>query len=170
MPIMSMLRWLTETEVPIDIVLLLSFRTLYDIIYSDELNLIAARHKNIKLFITLTQEPLALSQWQGFAGRINENLLAGLVPDTPERVVYLCGPDAFMVECKQNLHNLKLPAEQLICESFTVNSPVVKTHDSIIDQPVIAQSPSIQASKRKTGNYQIKFAKSHKRGSKPKPS
>jgi glycine betaine catabolism B len=158
-PIMSMLRWLTETEAPIDIVLLLSFRTLYDIIYSDELNLIAARHKNIKLFITLTQEPLAFSQWQGLAGRINENLLAGLVPDLPERVVYLCGPDAFMAECKQNL---KLPAEQLICESFTVNSPAVITHEPIIDQPAIAQSPSIQASRRKTGNYKIKFAKSHK--------
>lgn len=158
-PIMSMLRWLSETEALIDVVLLLSFRTVYDIIYSDELNLIAARHKNVKLFITLTQEPDEFSQWRGLTGRINKNLLSGLVPDLSERTVYLCGPDAFMTECKQNL---KLPTEQLICESFTVNSPVVKTHAPLIDQPAKVQPPSNQASRRKTGNYKIKFAKSHK--------
>jgi glycine betaine catabolism B len=52
-PIMSMLRWLANTEAQVDVItLLLSFQTLYDIIYGDELNLIAIRHNNVKLFIT----------------------------------------------------------------------------------------------------------------------
>ena len=161
-PIMSMLRWLADTEAPIDVVLLLSFRTVYDIIYSDELNLIAAHHKNINLCITLTQEPDDLTQWRGLTGRINKNLLAGVVPDMPERTVYLCGPDAFMTECKKNLENLKLPAEQLICESFTVNSPVVTTHEAIIEQPGMARQFGLQASRKKTGCYQVRFSKSNK--------
>jgi glycine betaine catabolism B len=155
-PIMSMLRWLADTEAQVDVMLLLSFRNLYDIIYSDELNLIAARHNNIKLFITLTKEPVAISPWLGLTGRVNEKMLAGLVPDLAERAVYLCGPDAFMAECKQSLLNLAVPAEQLFCERFTVNSPQAleqaKAQASIIGRP----------SKQISGSYRVRFAKSGK--------
>ena len=90
-PIMSMLRWLTDTDASDDIILLLSFRTLYDVIYGDELKLIAAHHHNIKLLITLTQEPVPFSPWSGLTGRIDEIMIAGHVPDVTERAVYLCG-------------------------------------------------------------------------------
>jgi glycine betaine catabolism B len=161
-PIMSMLRWLADTEAQVDVMLLLSFRTLYDIIYGEELCLIAARHNNIKLFITLTKEPVAISQWLGLTGRVDEKMIAGLVPDLAERAVYLCGPDAFMAECKQSLLNLAVPAEQLFCESFTVNSPVAKAQDAIIGLPSIDPPSMAQPSRRKTGSYRLRFAKSGK--------
>jgi ferredoxin-NADP reductase len=44
-----MLRWLADTCTKADIRVLLSFRTPNDIIYKNELKLIAARHKNIKI-------------------------------------------------------------------------------------------------------------------------
>jgi len=144
-PIMSMVRWLAETEAKVDVILLLSFRTWYDIIYRDELQLIAHRHENIKLFITLTNEPVTVSQWRGLVGRINERMLVNLVHDLSERTVYLCGPETFMAESKQNLVKLGLPAEHLLCESFSINQ-------TIAQQPV----------KRTTGSYQIRFAQSGK--------
>jgi glycine betaine catabolism B len=161
-PIMSMLRWLADTESTVDVQLILSFRTMYDIIYRDELNLIAARHNNVKLIVTLTKEPLAYSPWLGQTGRVNEPMLAGLVPDLLERTVYVCGPDAFMVECKQSLQKMKLPAAQLFCESFTVNSPVVTIQDETISQTSLEQASTAQPSRSNTGNYQISFAKSGK--------
>lgn len=165
-PVMSMLRWLTDTEVQVDVSVLLSFRNSYDIIYRDELQLIAAHHSNIKLFITLTKEPSDITQWPGLTGRINRNLIAALVPDLAERAVYLCGPDAFMVDCHYYLKSLKLPDGQLFCESFTVNSPASSGHESTVSQPVIIQpatQPSpLRPSRNKTGSYQIKFAKSAK--------
>jgi glycine betaine catabolism B len=167
-PIMSMLRWLADTEAQVDVTLLLSFQALYDIIYCQELHLIAARHKNIKLFITLTKEPSVLNQWTGLLGRINEKMLNALVPDLPERAVYLCGPDAFMEDCKYYLQKLKLPAEHLFCESFTVNStqPIVPTMDQTISQTKaqasIQTSTIGRPSKNTTGNYRIRFAKSSK--------
>lgn len=151
-PIMSMLRWLADTEAYVDAILLLSFQTRYDIIYRDELNLIAAHHKNIKLFITLTKEPLALNQWPGLTGRVNEKMIDDLVPDLPERTVYLCGPDAFMAACEKSLLQLKLPAGKLFCESFTVNSPVTSLDGSVLAKP----------SRSKTGSYKVSFAKSGK--------
>jgi glycine betaine catabolism B len=149
-PIMSMLRWLADTEARVDVILLLSFRTPDDIIYGDELKLIAAHHKNIKLSITLTKELCNDASWTGLTGRVNEKMIAGLVPDMPERTVYLCGPDAFMDTCKQNLLHFQLPAEQLYCETFTASVSPAK----------IKNSPSGLPSANKTGNYQIQFIKS----------
>jgi glycine betaine catabolism B len=161
-PIMSMLRWLAHTEAHVDVVLLLSFRTCYDIIYNDELNLIAARHDNMKLYITLTQEPLAASQWRGLTGRVNGNMMAGLIPDLPERSVFLCGPGAFMADCRQCLQKLDLPAEQLHCESFTVNSPVATEPELVGNQPPIPRPASVRPVRTKTGDYRVSFAKSGK--------
>jgi ferredoxin-NADP reductase len=151
-PIMSMLRWLADTEAGADIRLLVSFRTPEDIIYRDELMLIAARHKNINIAITLTTNAIARYQWRGLTGRINKKMIKKLAPDLPERMVYLCGPDAFMVACKKKLLKLNLPSEQLFSESFTVNSPIVKPDDSV----------SGLLSRSRTGSYQVNFAKSGK--------
>lgn len=151
-PIMSMLRWLADTDARTDVLLLLSFRNPEDIIYRDELKLIAARHKNINIAITLTTDAIVRYQWPGLTGRISEKMIAELAPDLPERTVYLCGPDAFMAECEKNLLRLKLPTEKLFCESFTVNSPITKLVDSGLGRP----------SRKKTGSYRVKFAKSGK--------
>ena len=151
-PIMSMLRWLTDTNARVDVRLLLSFRTPEDIIYRDELKLIAARHKNIDIAITLTTDAVTRYQWLGLTGRINEKMIDKMVPDLPERAVYLCGPDAFMVACKKKMLKLKLPPENLFCESFTVNSPINKPIDSGLGQPF----------RKKTGHYRINFARTGK--------
>ena len=151
-PIMSMLRWLADTDASTDVLCLLSFRTSEDIIYRDELKLIAARHKNIRLAITLTTETMPPSQGAGITGRINEQMIAELVPDLPERTVYLCGPDAFMAACKKNLLKLNLPPEQLFYESFAINSPKVKSEPAC----------SAQAAESQTGHYEVRFARSDK--------
>jgi glycine betaine catabolism B len=161
-PIMSMLRWLADTESSADVLLILSFRTLYDIIYHDELNLITARHKNIKLVITLTKEPMGYSPWSGKTERITTEMIASTAPDLSDRAVYLCGPETFMVECKQSLQKLKLPDEQIFCESFSVNNPVVSETGVRINQPVIPNCPSLQSIRKQTGSYQVRFAKSGK--------
>lgn len=151
-PIMSMLRWLTDTNAHVDVQLLLSFRTPDDIIYRDELQLITARHKNIKLSITLTTDIIVRYQWPGLSGRINSKMIAQLVPDLTARTVYLCGPDAFMSTCKESLLKLNCPFDKLYSESFTVNGPIANPENSGLTSP----------SRDKTGNYRVKFAKSGK--------
>jgi len=148
-PIMSMLRWLAQTEAPVDIQLLLSFRTPEAIIYRDELQLIAARHNNIRLAITITSDAKS-SGWSGLTGRVTKKMIADLVPDLPQRSVYLCGPDAYMTACKELLRKLKLPFEQLYWESFTVNKSLIKQENS----------PFTRAPIGKKGSFRIGFAKS----------
>ena len=160
-PIMSMLRWLAQTSADTDVILLLSFRHSDDIIYRDELALLANRYSIIKLIITLTKMPLENRSWQGKSGRITRAMLASCVPDVSERTAYLCGPETFMADCKQSLQALKLPPSQLHCESFTVNaSTPVLAQPSVDTNSLNSKAGKSLTIKRPTGNYQIRFAKS----------
>jgi ferredoxin-NADP reductase len=149
-PVMSMLRWLADTDADVDVQALFSFRTAEDIIYREELKLLAARHKNFKLAITLTTDALIHSGWPGYTGRVNEKMIREVVPDLPDRHVYLCGPDAFMEACKKILLTLNLPEDRLFTESFTVNSVVINPASFSGHHPLDNIS----------GKYQVKFAKS----------
>ncbi|MGR8999349.1 MAG: FAD-binding oxidoreductase [Gammaproteobacteria bacterium] len=149
-PIMSMLRWITDTGIDIDIKLLLSFRTPADIIYRKELELIAARYPNVAIKIMITSDTITRKQWPGDFGRIKKTLLSDFVPDIIEREVFLCGPDAFMEQIRKLLARLKLPKNRLHCESFATISPPVDEFKQA--DPVLLQN--------RTGQYQVKFSKS----------
>ena len=92
-PIMSMLRWVADIDARVEVKLLLSFRTPADIIYRQELELLAGRHENIDLKVTITGDA---PDWRGHSGRIDAALLAETVPDLPQWQVFLCGPESFM--------------------------------------------------------------------------
>jgi ferredoxin-NADP reductase/ferredoxin len=116
-PIMSMLRQLTDTERPVKAAVLASFKTEADIIFREELKLLAGRHCNLTLDITLTGQQTR-AEWSGLRGRIDQWLVLKQVPDIIERYVYLCGPEPFMRVCAGFLAKLGHPDSQLFCESF----------------------------------------------------
>ncbi|MGY6273919.1 FAD-binding oxidoreductase [Methylomonas sp. MgM2] len=149
-PIMSMLRWLSDVSAEVDVLAMLSFRYPSDIIYRRELNLLKKRHKNILIYITLTGKHIGKKTWPGPLGRIDLSLLKERVPDLTEREVFMCGLDAFMVEVGKHLQALKLPAPQLHKESFSLATPI----DSALPRAELSQL------KNRTGMYRINFAKS----------
>lgn len=158
-PIMSMLRWLADTEAHADVILLASFRTYRDIIYREELSLLARRHHNLKLLVTLTQNPPASGQWRGLSGHIQQNMLAKQVPGLAERMVYLCGPTAFISACTAYLLNLNVPAAHIFAESFTVNSPIEAMATSSVHRQPSRSSQSQNDAQR----FTVSFAKSGKK-------
>jgi ferredoxin-NADP reductase len=147
-PIMSMLRWLTDQEIQSDIMLVLSFRTEADIIYRDELKLIAARHPNVNIFITLTKPVATITTQDYLSGRVNAGMLIKHITDIAHRTVYLCGPDAFMAACKIDLQKLNVSAQNIHCESFSIAKQVA--------------TDSTELTRKSTGHYQIRFSRSGK--------
>ncbi len=116
-PIMGMSRWLCDTIADCDVVFLHSARTPADIIYQQELKLMSARHKKFQPLVTVTQNQSGQS-WLGLTGRVTASMLQSIVPDFLERVVFVCGPDPFMVGTKKLLESLSFPAENYHEESF----------------------------------------------------
>lgn len=116
-PMMSMSRWLMDTAASSDVLFFHCARTPNDIIFRQELELMAARFANFHLALSVTRSPLG-QPWFGFTGRLTEAMLHLLAPDFQERTVYVCGPDGFMQSVKSMFADLNFPMQNYFEESF----------------------------------------------------
>jgi ferredoxin-NADP reductase len=94
-PLMAMLRHRAARGADIRARLLVSARTIDDLIYGRELAELEADGDGLELFVTLTRE--APAGWDGYTRRIDRGLLAEVAwpVDQPART-YVCGPTAFV--------------------------------------------------------------------------
>jgi|GEM_PF-61377 len=115
-PVMSMSRYLHDVADPRDVVFLYSARTERDLIFRDELALLAARHPRFRPIFTLTNP--GSTAWTGLTGRISARLIEDAVPDFRERTVFLCGPTPFMDTVKGALTEAEFPMANFHAESF----------------------------------------------------
>ena len=116
-PMMSMSRWICDTASNVDLVFFHSAKSPHDIIFRNELEMMAARYPNFKLAITITR-PMPGEPWFGYTGRLNESILATISPDYTERTVYVCGPSLFMESARALLESLNFPMNNYYEESF----------------------------------------------------
>lgn len=115
-PMMSILRYLTDRCWGGDIYFIFCVRTEAGIIFRNELELLAKRHPNVKLHITLTNPES--DDWQGPTGRLNQESLTRFVPDLPARRVHICGPQPMMDATKSLLLELDVPKDMIKMEAF----------------------------------------------------
>jgi len=93
-PLMAMLRHRRARASTIDTRLLLSARSLADVIYRDELARLAA-DPGLAIHQTLTRE--RPDDWTGFARRVDGEMLAAVGPTPAERpLIFVCGPTPFV--------------------------------------------------------------------------
>ena len=116
-PMMSMSRWLLDTNAGSDIVFFHSARTADDIVFRQELELMTSRYANFKLATTLTRQDTNSSPG-GRIGRFDKTMLSEIAPDFAERTVYVCGSEPFTQQVKEILQELKFPMENYYAESF----------------------------------------------------
>jgi ferredoxin-NADP reductase len=92
-PLMSMARHRAAVGADVDATLLGSWRTVEDVIYCEELDELAAG--GLRVVHTLTREEP--DGWNGYARRVDEELLAEVAPppDSKPRV-FVCGPTSFV--------------------------------------------------------------------------
>ena len=100
-PLMSMLRHLEAAGGGVDARLLLSARSIEDVLYREELDRLNGAVADVHLTLTRGQAP------QGFKGwtrRIDAEMLRDVGPEAGERpLVYVCGPTPFVEEAARLL-------------------------------------------------------------------
>ncbi|NJO42898.1 MAG: FHA domain-containing protein [Cyanobacteria bacterium RU_5_0] len=144
-PMMSMSRWIADMGSDRDIVFLHSARSPRDIIFRQELEMMAARLPNFRLAVTTTQSA-AGHAWMGFKGRFDETMLRSIAPDFQERTVYVCGPEKFMQGVKTTFEGLGFPMQNYHEESFGVPKKTKKSAATVTD-PIVTppvQSPALE--------------------------
>lgn len=94
-PLMSMARWLFDTNNDADMVFAHSARTPRDIIYRRELEHMDSRIENMTLH-TIVERVEIGQTWNGYRGFIDADKLALMCSDFLEREVFCCGPEPYM--------------------------------------------------------------------------
>ncbi len=117
-PVMSMLRWLADTESPCDVVFLNCVHSPADVIFAEEFRVISARMgARLRLGVVPSHVEPGHS-WVGPTGRVSEALVRLYAPDFAEREVFVCGPGGFMYAVRGLLAGAGHPAERYHEESF----------------------------------------------------
>jgi ferredoxin-NADP reductase len=115
-PLMSVVRYLTVTNWPGKMQLILGFRSPRDFIFQEELAELQARNAN--LGVTVTMSGPRDERWSGRVGRIDAALLESTVPDLAAHRVHVCGPPPMMDAVKAALAELGAPHAQVKTEAF----------------------------------------------------
>jgi ferredoxin-NADP reductase len=116
-PMMSVFRYLIDTQWSGPIYLLYSYKNYQEYIYRDEIEALCKIHKNIHPLVALTREPEG-TPWQGKRGRISREEIIQFIPDLKQCRVHICGPLVMIKECKALALELGVPKEQVKIESF----------------------------------------------------
>jgi ferredoxin-NADP reductase len=115
-PLMAMLRHRAAFATSVEARLLLSARSLEDVLYHDELETLAGG-AGLVVQLTFTRRPPP--EWHGFARRVDAEMLRSVGP-APERMprVYICGPTAFVEHAAELLVELGHEPSAIRTERF----------------------------------------------------
>lgn len=116
-PLMSMARAYYDLALPRNIIFAQFARTPADIVFRDELNLIAWALPNFR-FLAVCEGDAPNERWGGFLGRVSEPILQQIAPDLLEREIMTCGPPPFMAAVREILQRIGFNMKHYHEESF----------------------------------------------------
>ena len=115
-PMMSVLRYLTDTAWPGEIFFVYGARSTDEFVFRWELEQLERRHERLHVFATMQRTPGTV--WLGPEGLLTKEMLQAAVPDIVHRRVHLCGPPPMMTAVKRLLTELGVPEAQIHSEAF----------------------------------------------------
>lgn len=115
-PMMSVLRYLTDTAWPGEIFFIYGARSTEEFIFRDEIEMLERRHPRLHVLATMQRAPGTV--WLGPEGQLTRELLQSAVPEIAARRVHMCGPPAMMQTVRGLLRELGVPDSQIFTEAF----------------------------------------------------
>lgn len=116
-PVISILEYIAEKNLAIDVLLFYSNQTEEDIVFKKELDAWQSADANIKIVYTVTAcEP---RDKKCIRGRIDKDLFARTVTDVGQRIFFIFGPPQMVAAMKNICIESKCAAEKIKTESFT---------------------------------------------------
>ena len=130
-PFRSMVKYATDKQLPIRIVMFDSNRNIPNILYKEEFDECLNKNTNLKIVYTITEkeddnQPSSATgvnkEWKGDRGRIDKAMLERHLNDNEIKnsIYYICGPPGMLNAIKELLQNsLQIPKDQIRTEEFT---------------------------------------------------
>ncbi|HEY6883672.1 MAG TPA: FAD-dependent oxidoreductase, partial [Nitrososphaeraceae archaeon] len=128
-PFRSMIKYATEKQLPLKILMFDSNRDRDNILFKKEFDDWASINKNLKIIYTISEEDqhhqspsTVRTDWKGEYGRIDKAMILKYmeVDVLNNSIFYICGPPG-MLKAMQSLlqEELKIPKERIKVEEFT---------------------------------------------------
>ncbi|WP_186197090.1 hybrid-cluster NAD(P)-dependent oxidoreductase [Burkholderia gladioli] len=155
-PLMSMSRAHHDLAEDRDIVFVHSARTPDDIIFSRELDLIAANQANFRTSF-VCERIGTRTNWHGVTGYLSLPLLKLIAPDFMEREIFTCGPAPYMKAVRDLLDEAGFDRKQYHEESFSFETLLDEAAPEVVETLVEEGVPVPD-----TTHYTVSFAKSHR--------
>jgi ferredoxin-NADP reductase/nitrite reductase/ring-hydroxylating ferredoxin subunit len=123
-PFRSMIKYATDSNIPIRIIMFDSNRNLQNILFRKDFDKCAGTNKNLKIIYTVTEEENTTqgNTWKGEKGRIDIAMLKRYLnsDDMEKGIFYICGPPTMVKSMRDILGaNLQVPADRIKVEEFT---------------------------------------------------
>ena len=128
-PFRTMIKYATDKQLPVKIVMFDSNRNQQNILFKKEFDECMNRNKNLKIIYTITEEESEPGQklssareWEGERGRIDKAMLIKYLgeDDLNKSIFYTCGPPGMIKAMQDMLQNdIKIPKERIKVEEFT---------------------------------------------------
>jgi ferredoxin-NADP reductase len=118
-PFRSMIKYATDKQLPVRIILFDANRNQDNILYKKEFDECANSNKNLKIIYTLG---IPNSDWKGEPGHINQMMVSKYLSSTEmdNSIFYICGPPGMLNAMKKLLQvDLGIPKERIKIEEFT---------------------------------------------------
>jgi uncharacterized protein YcbX/ferredoxin-NADP reductase len=146
-PMIAMLRYVADLDLPHDVVFHHSARSIEDLPFKEELlSLKRQMGDRLKLSWNLTSPGLASIDGPSspsYKGRLDEIMLANICPDIRDRVTFCCGPDGFR-QAVRAMHRALAPNATYLEESFGSDLPAV-VEDEVLSYQVMFRKSGIVA-------------------------
>jgi glycine betaine catabolism B len=130
-PFRSMIKYATDKQLPLSIVMFDSNRNMSNTLYKEEFDECLNKNKNLKVVYTITEEEddnqtssaIGVNkEWKGERGRIDKAILIKYINDNEIKnsIFYICGPPGMVNAMKELLHEgLQIPEDRIRIEEFT---------------------------------------------------
>src|ERR671910_896552 len=130
-PFRSMIKYATDKQLPLSIVMFDSNRNISNTLYKEEFGECLNKNKNLKVVYTITEKEddnqtssvIGVNkEWKGERGRIDKAILTKHINDYEVRnsIFYICGPPGMVNAMKELLHEgLQIPEDRIRIEEFT---------------------------------------------------
>ncbi|HEY8522622.1 MAG TPA: Rieske 2Fe-2S domain-containing protein, partial [Nitrososphaeraceae archaeon] len=131
-PFRSMIKYATDMQLPVPIIMFDSNRDRNNILFKKEFDDWASINKNLKIIYTISEEkeeqhneqsPLSTAnEWKGEYGRIDKAMILKYVDTNVlnNSIFYICGPPSMLKSMQALLQeDLEIPKERIKVEEFT---------------------------------------------------
>lgn len=115
-PFRSMIKYATDINLNIQIILFASYKTPGEIIFNNEFTKTASMNRNIRIITTITKPEG--TGWKGETGRIDPLILKRHIANLSDNVYYISGPETLVDAIEKMLKAEGLLPKQILTDGF----------------------------------------------------